>query len=80
MTDSRLLFSEQNISLTHTRRTGKIKFLTCRIHQTLRMTPAMAAGITNRLWEIEDVIDLLDNKSQNDKIFEVFNRKNRFSV
>lgn len=25
-----------------------------RIHKTLRCTPAMAAGLTNKLWEIED--------------------------
>ena len=31
-----------------------------RIHQTLRVTPAMAAGVTNRLWEISDMIALLD--------------------
>lgn len=31
-----------------------------RIHQTLKVTPAMAAGVTNHLWEIEDVIALLD--------------------
>jgi IS1 family transposase len=31
----------------------------CRIHQTLRMTPAMKAGVTDRLWEIEDIIDLM---------------------
>lgn len=30
-----------------------------RIHQTLKVTPAMAAGVTNRLWEIEDIIALL---------------------
>jgi IS1 family transposase len=30
-----------------------------RIHQTLRITPAMAAGVTHRLWSIEDVIGLL---------------------
>jgi len=30
-----------------------------RIHQTLRVTPAMAAGVTDRLWEIEDLIALL---------------------
>jgi IS1 family transposase len=30
-----------------------------RIHQTLRVTPAMAAGVTARLWEIEDLVGLL---------------------
>ena len=30
-----------------------------RIHKTLRCTPAMAAGITKRVWEIEDVVNLL---------------------
>ena len=28
-----------------------------RIHQTLRMTPAMAAGVTNELWSIRDLIE-----------------------
>ncbi|MCX6827706.1 MAG: DDE-type integrase/transposase/recombinase [candidate division Zixibacteria bacterium] len=32
----------------------------CRIHQTTRITPAMAAGVTDRLWEIEDLIKLLE--------------------
>ncbi len=32
----------------------------CRIHQTLRCTPAMAAGITNKVWELADIADLLD--------------------
>lgn len=31
-----------------------------RIHQTLRVTPAMAAGVTDRLWDINDVIRLLE--------------------
>ncbi len=31
-----------------------------RIHQTLRVTPAMATGITNRLWEVSDIIALLE--------------------
>lgn len=30
----------------------------CRIHQTLRVTPAMAAGVTQHLWSIQDVIRL----------------------
>ena len=28
----------------------------CRIHQSLRVTPAMEAGVTNRLWNISDLI------------------------
>lgn len=34
----------------------------CRIHQTLRVTPAMEAGVTDRLWDIEDIIELLPKK------------------
>jgi hypothetical protein len=29
-----------------------------RIHQTLRVTPAMEAGLTTRLWSIQDLISL----------------------
>jgi IS1 family transposase len=31
----------------------------CRIHQTLRVTPAMEAGIIERVWDIEDILSLL---------------------
>lgn len=30
------------------------------IHSSLRCTPAMAAGITTKVWELADVADLLD--------------------
>lgn len=33
----------------------------CRIHQTLRVTPAMEAGVTDHLWEVEDIVNLLNN-------------------
>jgi hypothetical protein len=33
----------------------------CRIHQTLRVSPAMAAKVTNELWEIEDILRLCSN-------------------
>lgn len=32
----------------------------CRIHKTLRVTPAMAAGVTDKLWEISDVVAMLE--------------------
>jgi IS1 family transposase len=31
----------------------------CRIHQSLRITPAMAAGVTSRVWSIADLVALL---------------------
>ena len=31
-----------------------------RIHKTLKVTPAMAAGVTDRLWEVADMINVLD--------------------
>jgi IS1 family transposase len=31
-----------------------------RIHQTLRTTPAMAAGVTTHFWEMTDVVDVLE--------------------
>lgn len=31
-----------------------------KIHKTLRVTPAMEAGITKKLWEVEDIVRLTD--------------------
>jgi hypothetical protein len=31
-----------------------------RIHKTLRTTPAMTAGVTSRLWEIGDIVNVLE--------------------
>jgi len=37
----------------------------CRIHQTLRMTPAMAAGISDHVWEISELVSLIDQSGSN---------------
>jgi IS1 family transposase len=34
----------------------------CRIHKTLRMTPAMSAGVTDRLWDVKDIVALIEAK------------------
>jgi len=35
----------------------------CRVHQTLRVTPAMQAGLTDHVWELSEIVTLLDQQS-----------------
>ena len=47
-----------------------------RLHQTLKVSPAMAAGVTDRLWEMTDAVDMLDafeakRKRKPKNIFEI---------
>ena len=32
-----------------------------RIHKTLRVTPAMAAGVTDKLWDIADIVRVIED-------------------
>ena len=32
-----------------------------RIHQTLKITPAMAASVTGKLWEMADMVKVLED-------------------
>ncbi len=36
----------------------------CKIHQTLRVTPAMEAGITDHVWSVEELVALLEPQRQ----------------
>ena len=32
----------------------------CRIHKTLRMTSAMAAGVTDHVWSVADIVAIIE--------------------
>jgi hypothetical protein len=34
-----------------------------RIHKTLRVTPAMEAGVSDHVWSLEEIVGLLDRES-----------------
>jgi hypothetical protein len=36
----------------------------CRVHQTLRVTPAMEAGVADHVWSLEEVAGLLDAEAK----------------
>jgi IS1 family transposase len=38
-----------------------------RMHKTLKCSPAMAAGLTGKLWEIKDIVALIDAKAESPK-------------
>ncbi len=40
----------------------------CRIHQTLRVTPAMESGLTDRVWSLEDLARLADIPQRSEAI------------
>lgn len=50
-----------------------------RIHQTLRVTPAMAAGVSDRLWEIGDIVKLVEAVEPSAKKRGAYKKKDQIS-
>ncbi|HEV2382439.1 MAG TPA: IS1 family transposase [Terriglobia bacterium] len=40
----------------------------CRVHQTLRVTPAMESGISNHIWEVEEILSMMDAKAAESRV------------
>jgi hypothetical protein len=40
----------------------------CRVHQTLRVTPAMQAGLANHAWSIREIVGLLERSERNHRV------------
>jgi IS1 family transposase len=53
-------FSKKIENHTHAMALHFLYYNFVRVHQTLKVSPAMAAGVTKRLWEMKDVVDMLE--------------------
>lgn len=52
-------FSKKVENLEHSVALHFMHYNFCRIHRSLRVTPAMEAGVTDHLWSVEDLLGLL---------------------
>jgi hypothetical protein len=52
-------FSKKAENLAHNIALHYMHYNFCRIHQTLRVTPAMEAGLSDHVWEIEELVAVL---------------------
>ncbi|MCZ7616779.1 MAG: IS1 family transposase [Myxococcota bacterium] len=55
-------FSKKVENLEHAVSLHFMHYNFARVHQSLRVTPAMEAGISDHVWELEEIVALLDSK------------------
>ena len=55
-------FSKKVENLEHAVSLHFMHYNFARIHQTLRVTPAMEAGVSDHVWELEEIVELLNSK------------------
>jgi IS1 family transposase len=55
-------FSKKLENLRHAVAIHYMHYNFCRIHKTLRVTPAMEAGLTDHIWTLDELVSLLESK------------------
>lgn len=53
-------FSKKIENYTHAIALHYMHYNFCRVYQTLRVTPAMETGITDHVWALEELVNLLE--------------------
>ena len=56
-------FSKKLENLRHAVAIHYMHYNFCRVHKTLRVTPAMEAGLTDHVWSLEELVGLLEPKT-----------------
>lgn len=57
-------FSKKVANLGHSVAIHFMHYNFCRVHQTLRVTPAIEAGVADHVWTLDEMIDLLDSTEE----------------
>jgi IS1 family transposase len=55
-------FSKKLENLRHAVAIHYMHYNFCRVHKTLRVTPAMEAGLTDHIWTLDELVGLLERK------------------
>jgi IS1 family transposase len=55
-------FSKKAENLAHAVSLHFMHYNFCRVHQTLKATPAVAAGVADHVWSVDELVGLIDNR------------------
>jgi hypothetical protein len=56
-------FSKKTENHAHALSLHYLHYNFARVHKTLRVTPAMQAGLANHVWSLEEIVGLLDRRN-----------------
>lgn len=57
-------FSKKLDNLKHAVALHFMHYNYCRVHSTLRVTPAMEAGLAAHVWTLEELLGIMESKAQ----------------